>query len=57
MKQPIEPQAKSSENLTLKNKKDLIIREETSAEIIKKIQSNLNKLSEGNIDNIFSQIV
>lgn len=37
--------------------KENIIKKETNDDLVKKIQSNLNKLSEGNIDNIFSQIV
>lgn len=41
----------------LKEKKAMIIEKDTSSEIVKKIQSNLNKLSEGNIENIFTQIV
>ena len=38
-------------------RKSNIIKDNTQDEIIKTIQSNLNKLSEGNIDNIFQKFV
>ena len=55
-KPPVIPQ-KSAQSEEKINRKAQIINQEATAEILKKLQSNLNKLAEGNIDNIFSQTV
>lgn len=48
---------KEVSNPQLLEKKTEIIKKEINEDLVKKIQSNMNKLSEGNIDNIFSQMV
>jgi hypothetical protein len=49
--------SKPSISLAKIARKAEIINQEANSELIKRLQSNLNKLAEGNIDNIFTQTV